>query len=298
MIGRMTTPRAPATLLAIALVGLGCGPAETPPAPPAACNGHEALCARRYDEVAYATTHNAYSVDAEGFVAANQHEGIPRQLQDGVRAMMLDVKEDAGALALCHGPCGIGRRPLDDALVELRTFLDANPREVLTLQLESYVTGAAVAEAFARTGLVRYAYTPATPTPGAPWPTLGEMVAAGTRLVTFYEDGRSVAGEGAPAWYLPLFRHSFDTPFGVRTPEDLTCVVKRGSPTAALFTLNHFLSLPNSTPEAVARVNTNPFLVERALECQRTFGRIPNFVAVDFYDVGDLLAAVRTLNGL
>jgi hypothetical protein len=285
----MTSTRA--SILGLALAA--CAAPEAP-APPAACNGHDALCARRYDEVAYATTHNAYSVDAEGFVAANQHEGIPKQLQDGVRAMMLDVKEEGGALLLCHGPCGIGQRPFDDALVELRAFLDANPREVLTLQLESYVTGAAVAAAFERTGLVRYVYTHA---PGAPWPTLGEMVAANTRLVAFYED-RSVAAEGAPAWYLPLFQHSFDTPFGVRSQEDLTCVVKRGSPTAALFTLNHFLSLPNSTPEAVARVNANPFLVERALECQRTFGRIPNFVAVDFYDVGDLLAAVRTLNGL
>ncbi len=39
-------------------------------------------------------------------------------------------------------------------------------------------------------------------------------------------------------------------------------------------------------------------LLPRAEECQQERGRLPNFVAVDFYDRGDLLGVVDTLNGL
>jgi hypothetical protein len=36
----------------------------------------------------------------------------------------------------------------------------------------------------------------------------------------------------------------------------------------------------------------------RAAGCQTDTGQLPNFVAVDFYDHGDLFAVVDALNGL
>jgi len=38
-------------------------------------------------------------------------------------------------------------------------------------------------------------------------------------------------------------------------------------------------------------------LLPRARECQAERAHLPNFVAVDFYDRGDLFGVVRTLNG-
>src|SRR5690606_6868567 len=93
-------------------------PACTPPATvPSTCNGDEALCARAYDEVAYATTHNAHSSEADAFFKPNQRFGLTRQLEDGVRALMLDTYDPPrGAVGpqLCHGVCsvGLGMRPL------------------------------------------------------------------------------------------------------------------------------------------------------------------------------------------
>src|SRR5687767_15168907 len=60
-------------------------------APQAACNGAAALCERRYDQVAYVTTHNAMSSQEDGFFGPNQFFGVARQLDDGVRGLMLDV---------------------------------------------------------------------------------------------------------------------------------------------------------------------------------------------------------------
>ena len=55
------------------------------------CNGHEELCERPYDQVSYAMTHNAMSNAAAGWVLPNQSFGITRQLQDGIRGLMLDT---------------------------------------------------------------------------------------------------------------------------------------------------------------------------------------------------------------
>jgi len=45
-------------------------------------------------------------------------------------------------------------------------------------------------------------------------------------------------------------------------------------------------------------VNTREALLSRARECARVRGMTPNVIAVDFAGVGDLIGAVRVLNGL
>ena len=290
------------SLLVLALLGaIACAleetaPAESLPPAPQACNGSPRLCDRRVTEVAFPGTHNAHSSTEERFSFANQHYGIEKQMDDGIRAMMLDVYDDEGAVYLCHADCRQGRRALDDALTALRTFLEAHPNEVMILEFESYVTGTAVGESFERTGLRPYAFTPAA---DAPWPTLRELIAANTRLLVFYEDNRAVAREGAPDWYLPLWSYSFDTTFKAQVPEDLDCEHGRGLwGGAPFFTLNHFLTNPGPAPDFAEEVNHDPFFVDRARSCAVAFGRIPNMVAVDFYDIGDLFEVVRALNGL
>ncbi len=44
-------------------------------------------------------------------------------------------------------------------------------------------------------------------------------------------------------------------------------------------------------------MNAHDFVVDRARECEKARGRLPNFVAVDFYSIGDVVGAVDTLNG-
>ena len=56
------------------------------------CNGHAALCDRRVDQVAFLGTHNAMAAaDEPGWFFAAQDVGIPQQLADGVRALMIDT---------------------------------------------------------------------------------------------------------------------------------------------------------------------------------------------------------------
>jgi hypothetical protein len=56
------------------------------------CNGIAALCERRLDEVVFPGTHNSFAASEEpGWYFANQNYPISRQLDDGIRALLIDV---------------------------------------------------------------------------------------------------------------------------------------------------------------------------------------------------------------
>ncbi len=56
------------------------------------CDGAAALCGRHLDEVVFPGTHNSFAASAEpGWHFANQRYGIARQLDDGIRALLLDI---------------------------------------------------------------------------------------------------------------------------------------------------------------------------------------------------------------
>ncbi len=256
-----------------------------------ACNGSAALCDRRFNEVAYATTHNAFAVVDEGFGAPNQTRSMRRQLEDGVRGLMLDTWNDRGRVFLCHGPCALGRRLLADGLCEINGFLDEHPGEVVTLILESYVSAAQLEVAFEQAGMLPRLHAQRV---GEPWPTLGAMIARDARIVVLSDrDG------GTRPWLHDVWAHAWETPFSARTPSDLdTCRTNRGTRGHPLFILNHFLTNPLASEDLARSVNVPPVLRARAERCRMESGQIPNFVTVDYYEIGELLPTVRALNGL
>lgn len=260
--------------------------------PTLACNGHEELCDRRFDQVALAMTHNAMSNAEAGWLLPNQNFGITRQLNDGVRGLMLDTYEEDGELLLCHAYCSLGSQPLVEGLEEITVFLSANPHEVLSIIFENYITNAQTVEAFERSGLIDFVYAHRV---DDPWPTLRTLVEADTRLVTFQE--KLPQSPEAP-WLMHIWDHAWETPFSFSTPEDFVCDPNRGDPAHALFLLNHFLTGPfGGSAEFAETVNYNPLFIGRARQCELEGNALPNFVAVDFYDIGDLFQVVDELNG-
>lgn len=262
-----------------------------PQAPEGACNGSTALCDRRLDEVVFATTHNAMSNVDEGWIAPNQPHPIVTQLRDGARGLMLDTHPDAGGVpSLCHGSCGFGKKPLAEGLGEIATFLRCNPREVVVLIFEAYVTAEETDAAFQQSGLVDLVR--AQP-PGEPWPTLAELIEKDERLVALTDDPA-----GTPAYYHHVWDYAWDTPYAAETPADLKCEVGRGDPQNALFIFNHFLTKPTADVTLAEQVNHNPFFIDRAQACSGQMQDLPNFVTVDFYTTGDVFEVTATLNGL
>jgi hypothetical protein len=284
-----------------------------------ACNGGELLCDRMLDEVVFAATHNSMgAADQPGWRFTQQEKGIPAQLEAGIRGLMIDMYYGAqtsrgvqnvpigkvtGRLLpvstgrdvyLCHTICGFGATRATDALRDVRDFLDEHPREVLLISVEDYVRPRDVAGVFERSGLARHVWR--GPLGPRRFPTLREMIDKDQRVVVMTENRTG---------YVPWLRAQFDlvqeTPYRFGTPAELaaesSCRPNRGIGGNPLFLLNNWVDtspLPQS--RNAAAVNSFATLLRRARTCQRLRRRLPNLVAVDFYEQGDVLGVVRALN--
>lgn len=181
------------TLLAALGVHLGSHGAEAAAAAaattPTVCNGHAELCDRRYSNVTFVGAHDSAFVGAS--VADNQDVSVAAQLAGGVR--FLQAQTHAGGanntvVELCHTFCVLeDAGALDAYLTTVRQFLDANPAEVVTLLLTNQdgLPGAAFDAVFQSSGARSHVFTPPGNLTMASWPTLGQMIAMGQRLVVF-----------------------------------------------------------------------------------------------------------------
>jgi hypothetical protein len=260
------------------------------------CNGSGALCDRTFDNVSYPTAHNAMSNEDENWGAPLQTWGIADQLNRGVRSMMLDTYYYMGTPHLCHASCDLNmlqmwREPLVDGLVRIREFLEARPEEVVSIIFESYISEADTATEFTAAGLDPYLHSQ---TAGQPWPTLRALIDAGTRLVVLTDDSSA-----ALSWHHYLWTDfAWETHYSWLAPEDFLCAVNRGTMGNDLFIFNHFLTNPIGLKTLAETVNYNPLLVDRALQCETEGGQLPNFITLDFVDVGDIFKVVDTMNDL
>lgn len=192
---------------------------------------------------------------------------------------------------LCHALCELGSTKWLPVMKDVRAWLAAHPREVVTVFVQDTVSPADTAEVFRHAGLLPYVYTPGT---DGQWPTLGQMIESGQRLVVLMENH---GGGTTYPWLLSGFHWVQDTPFLFRRPGQFSCRANRGSADASLFLLNHWVTDKRREVSNATKVNSRGVLLARAEQCQAERGLLPNFVAVDFYDRGDLFGVVRTLNG-
>lgn len=261
----------------------------------AQCNGSSLLCSKKYNEVAYLTTHNAFNSLQGNFSLPNQNIDITEQLTIGVRAFMLDVYDYSGDIVVYHGFPFLGTNPLEDELLKIKTFLDANPNEVVTVILECYVSADDIETEMMQSGLMSYVYEHPQ---GTSWPTLQTMISNNTRCVVFSDVDDASASQG---WYHYMWTNMVETHFSNHTISDFSCDFNRGDSINDLFILNHFITDATYGTGMLAEseiANSNPFFINRALQCQQEKQKFPNFVTVDFVELGDSKVVVDILNGI
>lgn len=193
---------------------------------------------------------------------------------------------------LCHGYCELGAIPFVPTLRQFVEFLVVHPSEVIIISLEDNVPPKDIVDAFEESGLINFVYRgPLGPT----WPTLGEMIASGGRVVVL---GDTDVGD------VPWYHHSMgglvtETEYTFRKPADFNCKPKRGTPKGELFLINHWIeTTPAPRPSNAEIVNQRDALLRRARQCESVRGMKPTIFAVDFAGIGDIVGAARVLNGL
>lgn len=268
---------------------LACVPSETVQDTTQSCNGLEALCDRRVDQVAFAGTHNSMSSSEDGWMFPNQTSNFERQLDDGIRALNIDTHWWNEEAYLCHTYCDLGAMTLYEGFERIGQWMLANPQEVLIITLQSGLDAETTMGVLNGTVLSGMLYDHVVATP---WPTLGELIASDQRVLLFSShDGGELTG------YMAQWTHWIDNPYSAQTVDDFSCAVDRGDlDTATLFNVNHFITNPVADITDAAVANAQAVLEEHVARCQEETGFFPNQVLVDFYSEGAVLNVVETLN--
>jgi hypothetical protein len=145
------------------------------------CNGLDTICDLRVDEILYATLHNGMATFEDGFIFGPNHEfKLEGALEAGYRGLNLDICNCEGQHVFCHGICSLAPRDVDDVMMGVNEFLDANPSEVVVFiyQVNSDVDLEVDLNAFYEKlslvdGFVDKIYV--HDGPNSTWPTLGEL---------------------------------------------------------------------------------------------------------------------------
>lgn len=201
-------------------------------------------------------------------------------------------------LFLCHGLCEIGATDAVEEFTRIRKWVDDHPDQVLMIVIQDAADVKDDVAALEASGLADRAW-PNRMRAGTPLPTLGEMIALGKTVVLMHES----PGEEGPAWYQPTYDSLFqETPFAQRSLEimksDESCAPLRGTADAPLFMLNHWLAAQPVLVSESQQANATGVLLERARRCGKLRDRLANLVAVNFVEIGDLIAVVDELNGV
>jgi len=257
------------------------------------CNGYQILCDKKYNEVAYLTTHNSFNSVEDGFNYPNHNLNVTSQLNSGVRGLMIDVYDVDGIPTVYHGFSLLGSEPLSSFFNEIKLFLDHNNNEVVTIILECYTNVDSIENVINLVGLSEFLY--AHDLASCSWPTLQTMINNNTRLVVFSDVNQANSSQG---WYHYIWDYAVETHFSANNVNDFSCNFNRGDLLNDLFILNHFITSGlgvGNESEAIV-VNSNPYFINRANQCMLEKNKFPNFVTIDFFEHGDGLDVVNELN--
>ncbi|KAF2867359.1 PLC-like phosphodiesterase [Massariosphaeria phaeospora] len=289
-----------------------------------ACNNSPSLCNKPYNNVTYLGAHDSPFLrdESTGFsTSGNQYYDTTTQLDAGVRLLSAQVHklnntEGNEAWHLCHSSCNLlDAGTLGDWLSEIKTWMDTNQNDVVTILL---VNGddampAELGQHFQQSGIAEYAYTPpSTDILPQQWPTLQSLISNGTRLMTFVA---SLQPSPDFPYLMDEFSFMFENDFENDAPTDYSCTPDRPgdltSETAAssgrMFLMNHFLystqlfgiQSPNDTYVNVTNAQTGlGALGTQIQECTGVYSKPPNFVLVDFFNVGPAMSSVDAANGV
>lgn len=229
---------------------------------------------------------------------------------------LIGKKQDTGGL-IPYSPCfpDPAKMQLYDLLVEIRKFLDAHPNEVFTLNMDDsmFKSYDLIASAFEKSGIMKYLHTQSK---DAPWPTLGEMVKSGKRMVVFMDTGEK-PWEVYP-WINDL--NAFDgwpSKWDYKKAEELTKeqfipsdVILNNTdpnfrdnkyPQNKILRITHAITpLLAGSKSAASIVNQRSVLRNRLKQVAEMFNHIPNLTAMDFYELPnkDVFDVMDELNGV
>ncbi|KAF9886820.1 hypothetical protein FE257_011067 [Aspergillus nanangensis] len=276
----------------------------------AACNGQPTYCDRKYSNLTQIGAHDSPFVGP--LPQHNQNLKVTEQLDLGIRFLQGQTHVLPGnqTIRLCHSSCILeDAGTLGEFLNTVKSWLDQHPSEVVTLLLTNgdSVPVTRFDETFNKADIKKYTFVPdSSPKVLAidSWPTIGQLINKGTRLVVFLDYG---ANMNTVPYILDEFAYFFETPYDETNASFPKCSIDRppgASSDGRMYIVNHFLDLdilgikvPDR--EHASRTNAasgNGSIGAQSDLCRSQHGRLPNVILADFIDKGEVMKAQDMIN--
>ncbi|KAF4313469.1 tat pathway signal sequence [Botryosphaeria dothidea] len=275
------------------------------------CNGYTEFCSRKYSNVTEVCAHNS-PFTIKNNAASNQNYDVTTQLNDGIRMLQAQAHYNGtGKFNLCHTSCDIlNAGTLVDYLSTVATWVQQHPYDIVTILIGNadYVAATNFTTPIEDAGLKPYLYEPPViPMAVDDWPTYSEMILKSKRVVMFvdYE-----ANQTAVPYLMDEFSQLWETPFDP-TDQAFPCTVQRppnlpnDQAVNRMYMINHNLNaeisilgnsllVPNKVNLTLTNANTTEYgsLGLSVNQCNDMWGRPPNRLNVDYYNIGNINGSV------
>ena len=270
------------------------------------------------DQAHFLGSHNSFT-NIKGknrWQYGQQNWTIQKQLENGVRSFMLDIHKHKRTAYMCHGDKGkacsgfmasfqksdMKWNTFKSALETIKTWMGQNPREIVTVILEQYVSNDMVDTIVdSVSGLAPMVLTKNDWDPhqhGGQWPTLKWMADNNKRLIIW--------GKGFSKYNRKQWAETTESDYST-TKISKVCKQRSGSRKNAdkrdginaLSVLNFFEKI--SDAKASKKHNTYSKLKELYTTCSRDHnllpgGKPPFTLALDFVDVGNPMKLINEWN--
>ncbi|KAI4103029.1 MAG: hypothetical protein LQ339_004392 [Xanthoria mediterranea] len=267
------------------------------------CNNYPEFCDRKYSNITQVAAHNSPFI-APNNAASNQALGVIQQLNDGIRMLQGQTHLVNGTVYYCHTSCDLlNAGTAESYYTDIARWVQRHPYDIVTLLIGNgdLIEVGNFTAPLESSGLARYAYIPPeVPMAIDDWPTLSEMILRQKRVVIFmdYE-----ADQTAVPYVLDEFSQMWETPFSP-TNRSFPCTqerppdLSRKDAQQRLYMANHNLNTELTLAGNSLLVATVSLLNETnsvsgfgslgamARDCNERWARPPNFLLVDFYNVG------------
>jgi hypothetical protein len=215
-----------------------------------------------------------------------------------------------GTMYLCHTSCDLlNAGTLEAYLTEVTSWLERNAYDVITILMgnSDLVDPGNYTSPITNSGLLKYVYTtPEIPMPLETWPTLSEMILTSQRAVVMLD---YQANQTAIPWLLDEFSQMWETPFSP-TERSFPCTAQRppNRPNSVredrMYMANHNLNveidlagISLDVPAYTLLNETNAVTGYGSLgvtleNCTAEWNRPPNYLLVDYYNLGNFAGSV------
>lgn len=234
-----------------------------------------------------------------------------------------EIDEAGGIIPFTPCVLDAGKTPLIKVLQEINTFLKDNPEEIFILKIEefTYQDFKNIAQEFEKSGILTFAHVQ---NPNEPWPTLGDMIKSGKRLVVLNYKKLSTKYPGqsqykdlqkrypwsnlyidydkwGAQWNYKSVKNLLDADIEPQKEFSDPDYRDNQPPYNKLLTIHHVVTPIMAGDINVAKqVNAFNNLYPRAQRLAKIVDHIPNFISVDFYEYPnfDVFKVQNALNGI